>query len=107
LSFADDPTLYLSDSDLNKLYDDANIQINNLFEWFCSNRLSLNAKKTKYIVLRPKHLRGDLGAWTLRINDIALDRIGNDCTEKATKFQGISLDENLTWKHHITQVHCG
>jgi hypothetical protein len=45
LSFADDTTLYLSGTDLNKLYGDANKQINNLFEWFCSNKLSLNAKK--------------------------------------------------------------
>jgi hypothetical protein len=104
LSFADDTTLYLSGTDLNKLYGDANKQINNLFEWFCSNKLSLNAKKTKYIVIRPKYLRGDLGKFTILINDIALDRIGNDCKEKSVKFLGINLDENLTWKYHITQV---
>jgi len=72
--------------------------------FFSSNRLSLNAKKNKYIVLRPKHLRRDLGAWTKRINGIALDRIGNDCIEKSTKFLAIYLDENLTWKYHITKV---
>jgi hypothetical protein len=104
LSFADDTTLYLSGTDLNKLYGDANKQINNLFEWFCSNKLSLNAKKTKYIVIRPKYLRGDLGKFTILINDIALDRIGNDCKEKSVKFLGINLDENLTWKYHVTQV---
>jgi len=34
LSFADGTTLYLSGSDLKQLYDDANIQINNLYECF-------------------------------------------------------------------------
>jgi hypothetical protein len=61
-------------------------------------------KKTKYIVIRPKYLRGDLGKFTILINDIALDRIGNDCKEKSVKFLGINLDENLTWKYHTTQV---
>ena len=61
LSFADDTTLYISDSDIKTLFDNSNKQINQLFEWLCSNKLSLNVKKTKYtcIVLRPKHMRGD------------------------------------------------
>ena len=59
LSFADDTTVYLSNADLDELYHLANIQINDLFEWLCSNRLSLNVGKIKYIVIRPKHLRND------------------------------------------------
>jgi len=49
-------------------------------------------------------LRGDLGKFTICINEVALDRIGNDCKEKSVKFLGINLDENLTWKYHIIQV---
>ena len=49
LSFADDTTLFLSHSNIGKLYELANKQINDLFEWFCSNKLSLNAKKNKNI----------------------------------------------------------
>ena len=45
-----------------------------------------------------------MGAWTIRINGIDLDRIGNDCIENSTKFLGIYLDENLAWTYHITQV---
>ena len=78
LSFADDTTVYLSSADLDELYHRANIQINDLFVWFCSNRLSLNAGKTKYIVIRPKHLRDDLTRRNLMIKDTMLTRIGND-----------------------------
>ena len=60
LSFADDTTLITSSSNLNELFTNANVYINNLYEWFCSSRLSLNANKTKYIVLRPRHTREDL-----------------------------------------------
>ena len=45
LSFADDTTLYTSHSNLDELYANANEQTNDLYQWFCSNRLSLNAKK--------------------------------------------------------------
>ncbi len=99
LSFADDTTLYTAHSDLLQLYENANRQINCLYQWFCSNRLSLNAKKTKYIVIRPKHVKHDLNQYSIHINNTLLERIGNDCPEKSTKFLGMHIEENLTWKH--------
>ena len=53
LSFADDTTLYMSNSNLNELFLEANSTINELFQWFCANRLSLNPTKTKYTIIRP------------------------------------------------------
>ena len=76
---------------------------NNLYEWFCSNRLSLNANKTKYIVLRPRHTR-DLSHYNIHIGNTQLSRIGNDCLEKISKFLGMHLDENLTWKMHMNEI---
>ena len=48
LSFADDTSLYLSNSDERELYVSANSAIKSLYEWFCANKLALNASKTKY-----------------------------------------------------------
>ncbi len=104
LSFADDTTIYVSDSNIDHLYANANILINCLFEWFCSNRLSLNANKTKYIVIRPPSLRGDISNTNICIQDTQLHRIGNECNEKAVKFLGILIDENLTWKEHLSHI---
>ena len=78
LSFADDTTLITSSSNLNEPFTNANLYINNLYEWCCSNRLSLNASKTKYIVLRPKHMRYDLSRYNIHIGNTQLSRIGND-----------------------------
>jgi len=104
LSFADDTTLFMSHSNLKELHANANILTNDLYQWFCSNRLSLNASKTKYIVLRPKHMREDLSRYSIQIDNTKLVRIGNDCEEQSTKFLGIHIDENLTWKQHIDAV---
>ena len=48
LSFADDTSLVISDTDISTLYQRANVEMNNLSEWFCANGLSLNKNKTIY-----------------------------------------------------------
>ena len=38
LSFADDTSLYFGDSDISRLYQTANIEVNKLYDWFCANK---------------------------------------------------------------------
>ena len=40
----------------------------------------------------------------LKIDDRAIDRIGDDCPEKYFKFVGIRIDEHLTWQAQINHV---
>ena len=104
LSYADDTTLFLSHSNTDILYRNANEQVGSLFELFNSNRLSLNAKKTNYIVLRPWHIKEDLSRFTVEIGNTVLERIGNDCENTSTKFLGMHIDENISWKKHISET---
>ena len=94
----------VSDCDIKTLFNNSNKQINQFFKWFCSKKLSLNSKKTKYIVLQPKHKRADLTKFIIHINYTILERIGNDCDEKSTKFLGMHIDETLAWKYHVNEV---
>ena len=104
LSFADDTTLFLSDSDPKILFEKANIETNKLFNWFCANRLSLNPQKTKFIIIKPSKAKFDLNGLNLLINGIPLERIGVGCKEESSKFLGVILDESLTWKQHINHI---
>ncbi len=52
LSFADDTTLLISKPDLKNVYNESNKEIEKMYYWFCSNKLQLNAKKSKYVVIR-------------------------------------------------------
>ena len=52
--FANDNSLYLSNSDEEELYNTA---MKSLYEWFCASKLALSASKTKYIILRAPHTR--------------------------------------------------
>ena len=104
LSFADDTTLFVSKPDLDTLFIEANQEINKLYNWFCANKLSLNAKKTKYIVIKPVHKRCDFNNLSVKIDSTELTRIGNDCSETSTKFLGMHIDDSLSWKKHIANV---
>jgi len=52
--FADNTNIFLHHSDLSILQTMSNAEIDKLSEWFKSNRLSLNIKKTNYIIFSPK-----------------------------------------------------
>ena len=104
LSFADDTTIYSSHSDINSLFEMGNAEINNLYTWFCTNKLSLNAGKTKYIIIKPRQRHCDISGRNISINNVSLTRIGNNCPETSTKFLGILIDENLSWKQHISYL---
>ena len=104
LSFAHDTTIYSSHSDINSLFEMGNAKINNLYTWFCTNKLSLNAGKTKYIIIKPRQRHCDISGRNISINNVSLTRIGNNCPETSTKFLGIRIDENLSWKQHISYL---
>ena len=104
LSFADDTTMYISNSNLTSLFQDANTEINYLYKWFCANKLSLNAKKTNYMVIRPAHMQCNFNGKDVFINGIPLKRIGQNCNNTSVKFLGIYFDEHLTWQYHIKHV---
>jgi len=103
-SFADDTTLLTTSNNIESLFHDANLNINGLYEWFCANRLSLNAKKTKYIVIKPSHTKLNLTEYNIFIGGTKLSRVGTDCAEVSTKFLGVVIDEFLSWKQHISNV---
>ena len=104
LSFADDTSVIVSSTDLRGLFRTANTEINKLFIWFCANRLCLNPQKTKYIVFKTGHKNHNLSDKEITVNNITLERIGDDCQQKSIKFLGVFIDESLTWKYHIDHI---
>ena len=104
LSFADDTSLFLSDSDVSSLFRRSNIEVNNLFNWFCANKLCLNPTKTKYIVIKPNNHICHYDNLSIMINGTKLSQIGNQFDEQSTTFLGVYIDESLSWKHHINHI---
>lgn len=104
LLYADDTTLKMAGSNLVQLYNDANIELEKLADWFRANKLTLNISKTKYILFRDKKHFVNFEDLNLKIDNEKIDRIGEGCEEEFFKFVGMRLDEHLTWKYHADYV---
>ena len=103
--YADDTTLQKSSNDLRNLFNEANIELEKLSDWFKANKLTLNVSKTKYILFRKKSQNINFSDLKLTIDDEQIDRIGHGCREESFKFVGIHLDELLTWDFHAKHVY--
>ena len=69
-------------------------------EWFLANKLSLNAKETKYVLFHKVTMCGSLPLQLpgMTLNNIEVKR------KNSVKCLGVIIDENLTWKNHIEVV---
>ena len=91
-----------SGTNIHELYRDMNIELNNIENWCKANKLSLNAKKTKYILFKPKKSHIHYGK--LIFGGTEIERIGEDCKVNAFKFLGHWVDENLSWDYHTNKL---
>ncbi len=100
LTFADDTTAYLSHHNLQILFTTVNRELDKMYNWFCTNKLSLNLTKTHYSLFSPsyKNIPDEL---SLCVNNVKIERVHQHGTVKSIKFLGIHIDEQLTWKNHI------
>ena len=94
--FADDTNLFYSHSNIQKLFSTMNEELASINQWFTSNKLSSNAKKTKYSCFhKPSKKDIPLMLPKLTISNHVIER------QELIKFLGVLLDENLNWKEHI------
>ena len=94
--FADDTNLLYSCKHIKELRKTINTDLKLLYDWLCANRLSLDAKKTEFLIFRPPRYK-ILDRVSLNLHDTKL-------FESSTiKYLGIILDNKLNWKAHIRE----
>ena len=98
--FADDTNLFISHKNIDTLFASMIKELENVSMWFKSNKLSLNVDKTKWLLFHPLSKRQSLLQTfpNVLIEHIHIKR------EYETKFLGVFIDENLSWKQHIDIV---
>ena len=69
--YADDTTLYYDLRDLSE--DRINTELTKVSEWLAANKLSLNVKKTKYMVFHTP--QKNVTYLEIKINYILIDRV--------------------------------
>jgi hypothetical protein len=73
-----------------------NTELTNINDWLKVNKLSLNIKKTKYMIFHmPKK---KVNTIELKIEDTIIERVSD------FNFLGITINEHLNWKSHIDNI---
>ena len=97
LLFADDTSIFFSNSNPNYLENVLNNELLNIDIWLKCNKLSINVQKTSYVIFRPSQRKVN--------HNFSLSFGGQPLTRSnVTKFLEMYLDEHLTWKYHINFV---
>ena len=87
--FADDTSLFHSHACFNTLIQEVNIQLHKFSTWFNTNKLSLNTKKSNFIIFTPTGKKYNISEAEININGSKIKHV------KCTKFLGITIDEHL------------
>ena len=96
--FADDTSLTVADKDLDLLLQLINSELPAIYEWLCSNRLTLHLNKTKYLVFQPRQKVNSNLHPPLKIADQYLEQSYN------IKYLGLVIDHFLSWHDHIHHI---
>ena len=72
-------------------------------EWLNANKLSLNIKKTNYVIFQPYQKRLNYEV-NLKIYDNRSNKFLSLERKYYIKYLGILMDSHQSWKQHISQV---
>ena len=94
--FADDTNLFISGKNINHLEQTTNTESDSIILWLEANKLSLNIKKTKFMLF--PGFKKIKPSTNLKIE-------GESISETVkSKFLGVIIDNKLSWKDHIAYI---
>jgi len=95
--FADDTNILYANKCLKSLETVVNAELKRLHEWLIVNKLTLNIKKSNFIIFSHSRKKSSHQV-NLKIDGVSLER------KEYVKYLGILLDCHLTWKSHIDLI---
>ena len=94
--FADDSNLFISGNDADLIMKTLNTELKEISLWLKANKLSLNIKKTHFMIFSSKNKPHP---------DMNINIDGEIINETSkTKFLGVITDNKLSWKDHILYI---
>ena len=94
--YADDTTLTSSSEDPYVLEQKMNCDMNLIQSWLIANKLTLNIKKTKYMLIGSKFKLSQIhNDFTVKVHNTPLARVNKH------KYLGVHIDEFLNWRPNI------
>jgi hypothetical protein len=98
--FADDTMLYKSGKNIENIITEINEDLMSIYHYLCSNSLSVNVNKSKYIIFQNRYSQSEINniGMTVQINKIVLERVNE------IKYLGVIFDHKLSFHSHIQYV---
>ena len=91
------PVYFFEHSDLDVLTSHLKDQLHNVSTWLKANKLSINVKKTKLMIFRPRQKTLPITRQIIIENNV-LEQVDH------TKFVRVYIDQHLTWKTHVNFI---
>ena len=101
--FADDTNLLYADRNLKSLENTVNLELIKVYEWLTANKLTVNLKKTNFVIFRPYQKKIDYPVNLKLFNNETRSFLSLEQKEYI-KYLGIIIDSNLSWKYHVNHV---
>ena len=79
------------------LEQEVNVELEKVYNWLCSNKLTLNISKSKCMIITRKR---NILPMSIKIDNIELEQC------QSYKYLGVIFDKDLSWKQHIEHI-CG
>lgn len=96
--FADDTNVFIHNKSCDLLIDNIKQTIKKLKTWFDVNKLTVHLGKTNYTIFHGKKQKVHTCHDKFSVDGIDIIRT------PTTKYLGVIIDEELSWKHHIDEL---
>ena len=97
--FADDTNLTASGASASEIQDILEIELNKVHTWLLANKLTLNIKKTEYVLIGSRQRLSQASADPiLSMGSEGIKRVSSTIT------LGVVVDECITWSDHVDKV---
>ena len=82
----------------NNVSKNINLELKKITDWLAVNKLSLNVKKTKFMIFHYRQRNISSYIPEIKIDDMTIERVHD------FNFLGLTLDENMSWKAHTHKI---
>ena len=96
--YADDTVIYFSSKDVHMIESVLNSELQNIFDWLGSSKLSLNCSKTVCMLFGSQRMLNKCNQLNIIVNRAKIQQV------QSTKYLGMILDPNLKWNLHIDHM---
>ena len=90
--------VYPCDVNPNDISNNINVELKAIQEWLLINKLSLNIKKTKFMVFHHPQRNIENIVPRLKFHDTEVERVSE------FNFLGLTIDEHLSWRPHQDKI---